>query len=59
MIFMLNDNSFITWLTLKAFIIKEVSNAIKIVIVFLFLFEIYFLLAHVYFQCNLRNPEEF
>lgn len=56
---MLIDNDFMKWLTLKAFIISEVSNAIKIAIVFIFIFEIYFLLNHVYFHCNLRNPEEF
>ena len=38
--------------TLKAFIINGVSHAIKIAIFFVFLNEMYFLLAHFYFKCN-------
>ena len=40
----------------KAFIMYKVSNATKITIIFVFLYEIYFLLAHFYFKCNLKNP---
>ena len=37
--------------------IYEESNATKIAIIFVSLYEIYFLLAHFYFKCNLKNPE--
>ena len=53
-----NDNNFIKWIALIAFInYNERSNAAKIVIIFVFLYEIYFLFAHFYFKCNLKNPE--
>ena len=54
-----NDNKFIKCLALKACIIYniEVANATKIAIIFVFLYEIYFLLAHFYIKCNLTNPE--
>ena len=42
---------------LKAFIINEVSDIKKIAIIFVSLYEIYFLLAYFYFKCNLKNPE--
>ena len=50
-----NDNNFIKWLALKAF--TTFNNATKIVIIFVFLYEIYFPLPHFYFNCNLKNPE--
>ena len=43
---MLNDNNFIKWLVLKAFISNEINNATKIAIIFILLYEISFLLAH-------------
>ena len=52
-----NDNNFIKWLVLKAFIKNEVSNATKIAIIFVFLYEIYFLPVHIYCKFNLKNPE--
>ena len=54
---MINYNNFIKWLVLKAFIKNEVSNATKIAIIFVFLYEIYFILVHIYFKCNLKNPK--
>ena len=42
---MLNDTTLLK-LALKAFIIKEVSHAAKILIPFVSLYEIYFLRAH-------------
>ena len=45
---MLNDSNLIEWLALKAFIINQVYNAIKFVIIFVFLYDIYFLLTHFY-----------
>ena len=53
---MLNDNNFIKWLALKAFIINKVSNATKIATIFVFCMKSIFLLAHFYFKCNLKNP---
>ena len=46
---MLNDNNFIKWLARKASTINEASNATKILITFIFLYEIYFLPGHFYF----------
>ena len=43
---MLNDNNFIKWIVLKAFISNEINNATKIAIIFILLYEISFLLAH-------------
>ena len=37
--------------------INKISNAKEIAINFIFLYEIYFLLALFYFKCNLKNPE--
>ena len=54
---MINDNNFIKCLAVKTFIINEVDNATKIAIIFVFLYEIYFLLAHFQFKRNLKNPE--
>ena len=42
---MLSNNNFIKWLALKA-LIKKVRNVTKIVIIIIFLYEIYFFLAH-------------
>ena len=42
------NNNFIKCLVLKAFIIQKVKNATKIRITLVFLYEIYFLLAHFY-----------
>ena len=41
-----NDINFIKWLVLKAFIINKISNAAKIAIIFVFVYEIYFVLSH-------------
>ena len=38
--------SFFKWLVLKAFISNEINNATKIAIIFILLYEISFLLAH-------------
>ena len=38
--------TFLKWLVLKAFISNEISNARKIAIIFILLYEISFLLAH-------------
>ena len=38
--------TFLKWLVLKAFISNEISNATKIAIIFILLYEISFLLAH-------------
>ena len=54
---MLNDNNSLKWLAVKACILNEANYATKIAIIFVFLYEIYFLLAHFYFKCNLKNPE--
>ena len=56
---MLIDNDFMKWLTLKAFIINGVSHAIKIAFFFfVFLNEMYFLLTHFYFKCNLNKKSK-
>ena len=49
-------NNFIKCLTLKAFIINEVTKTTKIASFFVFLYEIYFLFGHFYFKCHLKNP---
>ena len=36
---------------------KQSKPCYKIAIIFVFLYEIYFLLAHFCFKCNLKNPE--
>ena len=43
---MLNDNNFFKWLVLKACISNEINNATNIAIIFILLYEISFLLAH-------------
>ena len=46
---------------LKAFTIynkpSKVSNATRMAITFVFVYEIYFLLDHLYFKYNLKNLE--
>ena len=55
---MLNDNNFIKWLALKTFKFKEMKLAmLQKLQTFVFFNEIYFLLARIYFKCNLKNPE--
>ena len=55
---MLKDNRFIKLVLLsKVFIMNKVSNVTKITIIFVFLYEMYFLLAHFYFKCKVKNPE--